>query len=315
MDRAGKLAIDFQFDHASQFHEGLARVNVGGRHGFIDRSGRMAIEPQFGPETQGFGHGLAMAQAADGTCGFIDRSGDFVIAPTWDWAQPYQEGRARVRLDGRYGYINADGRVVVPPQYRLASDYCEGLAVVHGESGCWFIDADGEQVFGPFQSAGSFSDDVASVKNQGQRGLLDHHGAIHAVEGLSWVSEYCCDGRIEFKIAGFDGPVWCEAKDRYGFLDRRAQVVIPPRYEDASTFREGMAGVRIEGKWGFIDTDGTMVIDPRFDAAGRFVCGWARAKTDGKSAYIDRTGNIVVRTDWCAPFPYSEDLTPVYIEV
>ncbi len=40
---------------------------------------------------------------------------------------------------------------------------------------------------------------------------------------------------------------------------------IPPQFEAADMFREGLAPVKKDGKWGFIDTKGRFRIDPSFE--------------------------------------------------
>ena len=43
----GKLVILAQFDEAHSFSQGLAAVKVGSKWGFIDKSGKFVIQPQF----------------------------------------------------------------------------------------------------------------------------------------------------------------------------------------------------------------------------------------------------------------------------
>src|SRR5262245_15115052 len=47
IDGDGKVVIPTQFDGASAFHEGVARVFVNGRTVFINTSGRIIIRPRF----------------------------------------------------------------------------------------------------------------------------------------------------------------------------------------------------------------------------------------------------------------------------
>src|SRR5690242_17555808 len=47
MDRSGKLVIQPQFDKAEEFSEGLAPVQAGNRWGYTDKSGKFAIPVQF----------------------------------------------------------------------------------------------------------------------------------------------------------------------------------------------------------------------------------------------------------------------------
>jgi len=47
INRSGKIVIEPQFDWAEDFHMGLAAVEVGGKWGYINKIGKMVIEPQF----------------------------------------------------------------------------------------------------------------------------------------------------------------------------------------------------------------------------------------------------------------------------
>ncbi|HBK2048805.1 TPA: WG repeat-containing protein [Campylobacter coli] len=47
MDKNGEFAIKPKFDDIWDFSEGLAKVKLNGRWGFIDRSGKFVIEPKF----------------------------------------------------------------------------------------------------------------------------------------------------------------------------------------------------------------------------------------------------------------------------
>ncbi|EDJ0203504.1 WG repeat-containing protein, partial [Campylobacter coli] len=50
-----------------------------------------------------------------------------------------------------------------------------------------------------------------------------------------------------------------------GFIDKSGKIVIEPIFDDIWDFREGLAGVKLNGKWGFIDKSGKIVIEPIFD--------------------------------------------------
>jgi hypothetical protein len=65
-----------------------------GQWGFIERSGKSAIQLRF-TNVGNFSEGLAPAAVKE-TWGFIDRSGDFVIKPQFDFGGEFKEGLARV---------------------------------------------------------------------------------------------------------------------------------------------------------------------------------------------------------------------------
>lgn len=106
-------------------------------------------------------------------------------------------------------------------------------------------------------------------------------------------------------------------KKKYGFADADGNVVIPPKYVQASDFSEGLAAVRLEDNWGFINALGETIIPFEYGSAQSFVNGWAEVskyyrsleeyqnETGDKSAItgrfdthrwgvIDQSGNVVI---------------------
>jgi WG containing repeat len=66
-------------------------------------------------------------------------------------------------------------------------------------------------------------------------------------------------------------------------------------------------------KFGFIDRTGTMVIPPQFDTADRFSEGLAFVKTSGRVGYIDRQGKFALNSKFDPVQPFSDGLTPILL--
>jgi len=77
-----------------------------------------------------------------------------------------------------------------------------------------------------------------------------------------------------------------------GNIDEKSQVPIPPQFESASFFSEGLARVQGPGElWGFLDLPGRVVIAPQFEQAGDFSEGLAAVgNPQFKYGFIDRKG-------------------------
>ncbi|HEE9620303.1 TPA: WG repeat-containing protein, partial [Campylobacter coli] len=56
-----------------------------------------------------------------------------------------------------------------------------------------------------------------------------------------------------------------ELNRKYGFMDKNGKIVIEPKFDSISSFREGLAKVGLNGKYGLIDKSGKIVIEPKFD--------------------------------------------------
>ena len=51
----------------------------------------------------------------NGKWGYIDKNGNIAIKPKFDYAEGFQEGRARIVLYGKWGYIDKDGNITIDP--------------------------------------------------------------------------------------------------------------------------------------------------------------------------------------------------------
>jgi hypothetical protein len=98
------------------FSEGLAPVLSFNKIGFIDRAGKVVVEPLF-RGTNGFSEGLAAVKiiGSDGqyVWGYIDRTGKFAVTPQFRDAKPFAGGLAHVSTaDGKRQLIDRSGKVI-----------------------------------------------------------------------------------------------------------------------------------------------------------------------------------------------------------
>jgi len=84
-------------------------------------------------------------------------------------------------------------------------------------------------------------------------------------------------------------------RSQVGFIDQTGRFVIPPRFESARVFSEGLAAVRIDtAAWGYIDRTGKVVIQPQFIRACEFRDGVALVRSFELHTYrIDRKGKAL----------------------
>jgi hypothetical protein len=96
-----------------------------------------------------------------------------------------------------------------------------------------------------------------------------------------------------------DGLAAVKVSDRWGFIDRGKNFVINPKYIEAGHFSEGLVPVRENtNTWGFADRDGKMAISPQFEAARSFHDGRAAAMLNGRWGFIDKDGNWITEPDF-----------------
>lgn len=82
--------------------------------------------------------------------------------------------------------------------------------------------------------------------------------------------------------------------DKYGYMDIRCNIVIPPRYSYAGFFTSGLALVEMNGKFGFIDKNNNLVIPFIYDEVQPFEDGRAIVEKDGLMGWINTTGAYIL---------------------
>jgi hypothetical protein len=275
IDRSGKQVIEPQFDDGDWFSEGLAAIKLGKKWGFIDSKGDRIIEPQF-IEVAHFYEGLAAACGGPQKWGYVDFTGHFIIPAQYMIVGDFSEGLAWIRKgEGLEGFVDREGRVVVPPVYQSVRGHSEGLAPVQ-IGGLWgYIDRAGEMVISP-QFAGDvaspFSEGLGRVKHNGRYGFIDKSGR--------WVVEprfpFALDFHEGWAVVGksFEEPtgyITSEGDERIRLLDCIS----------AKQFSEGLAAVKYRGGYtGFINASGEPVISPRYESVRPFCSGLALVTTE-----------------------------------
>jgi len=123
------IAIEPRYTDAGDFGEGLAYAEKDGEKFIIDKTGNpvAAVEHAFGT----FSNGLAVFRKDD-LYGYIDRNGKIAIEPRFAWAKDFRNGLAavqtRMEAGGKWGFINTSGNMVVDAVYDEVEDFTTGYA-------------------------------------------------------------------------------------------------------------------------------------------------------------------------------------------
>jgi len=230
-----------------------------------------------------------------------------IVSPKYGDIGIFSEGLAAVTIgignDARWGYIDESGNEVIPLQYLRAKPYSDGLAVVQNLEGRFgFIDKTGKEVipFGTYYYAYSFSDGLATVAITADSCcVIDTSGNVVIPSGMySFIESFSEDLAM---VRTYD--------KKTGVIDKAGNVVIAPdtKYTRIEKFSEGLAAVKVNNKWGYIDTEGNEVIPPKYDNALPFSEGLAAVgygklgDSSSKWGFIDKSGNEVI------PIIYSGD--------
>jgi len=255
----GEVIIDFIYDYAGFFADGIAVVSLNGRYGLIDLDANTIVKPQF-DYIGNFSEGLAYIVQYDADTarhGFIDKNGNVLYSDYFNNnTGDFHDGLAVFEKDLNFGYVDKNGNIVIQPEYFMAYDFSEGLAAVANEDDKHgFIDKSGNLVI-PFIFEHNIEDTYL------YQGFSDGLAAV------------CMDGK-------------------FGYINKNGDFVIEPKFDYAGRFSDGLALVLVDGLFGYIDRNGNYVIEPKFAHASSFQNGFAFARMPGKTDY-EKTGGYAL---------------------
>jgi|GEM_PF-2129433 len=316
VDQTGQLVIGFDRFPADvsigDFHEGLAVICFlnPDRHscravGYLDEKGDIAIAPlpyRYGSD---FREGLAYV-GNDELRGYIDRDGKLVISLASDqqyWFGFYEERLAIVTPQGQ-GFIDRTGKFVIEPRYSGVSFFSEGLAAVYTRDPSHysqkvkygFIDRDGKMVIPP------------RFESLVERGRMEGGPPYGPVE-MSRFSE----GLARVRVGG-----------GFGFINKKGDFVIPPKFALVGDFSEGLASAVENDKAGFIDKQGKWVIPPRFYNPGPYIIFQSfgdelapvavlTGRAEMSWGYVDKKGKLAIQPTFADAFPFKDGVARVRV--
>gem|GEM_PF-883963 len=231
----------------------------------------------------------------------------------------------------------------------------DATGLVHNRTGREVSDF----IFSNIESGDFLEENIArcTFSASGKSGLVTINGDVISVPGASYIGKFV-NGVARVNVGGYQAwrsnvgmdtlgiqvvrdriqggrvseYLYCEG-GKWGFIDRRGEWLIEPKFETLLDFKEGMARVRQDGKWGavnedfefsikpiydyieylhhdsdltllavglkqdgigFVDAKGEIAISPRFGEAGNFQEGLVRVRENGLWGYADLQGNVVI---------------------
>jgi hypothetical protein len=264
----GSWLVEPKFEQPGALTDGLARVAVNGKVGFIDRRGNFAIEPVFDSARE-FRPGVGRTSAQrDGTFGVIDKAGSWVfqtnyqqIYPAVDWKTDTKSEIVfgwNFKKDDRWGLLNLDGRVVLDADFDQTVSYCTNGRLEAYKNKEWFY----------FKTDGS---------------------PLQPPDGR--LVNASCNGGVPPYILKIGG--------KFGLVDAGSRPLTPVQFDAIIWAGPDAKNVKIDGKWGRIGLDGRWLLDPNFD----YLSGGADifiASIDGKRGFMRSDGSWLIEPQFDA---------------
>ncbi len=164
------------YDYASDFKEGFAAVNLNGKWGFINKTGKIVI-PIIYEETRYFFTNGYAAVKLNGKWGFVDKENKNVIPFLYDEAKYFYENLAKVKLNNNWGFIDNMGKVIVPFKYTRTGEFSGGYAAVQLGLLWGYIDRNGNEIIKPiYNNVYYYKNGKAKVVLAGRTFFVDSTG-------------------------------------------------------------------------------------------------------------------------------------------
>lgn len=203
--------------------------------------------------------------------GYVDHSFQWVIPPQFHTAEDFQEGIALVsaadaRLPDGWAYIDKTGKILFRDtgKYGLGipRSFSDGLAEMEiaqpsgGPVSFEFVDVTGQLAIGPtLGMARDFHEGYvfAFVGDDGHLALIDKPGRQTKLDGFG---PNAFNSQFHEGLAAVD-----DQGSLYGYIDPSGKWVIPPQFDYAERFSDGVARVewRRKREWGYIDKQGRVI--------------------------------------------------------
>jgi hypothetical protein len=225
IDTKGKVLFELkQADLATAFHDGLARIIMQGKTGFVDRTGKMVITPNL-DEAGDFHEGMALTKkhSGDGTLyGYINKEGKVIVEPQYIFARDFSDGLGMV-VDAHQkgGYINKEGKMTIEPTYTRGTEFSDKYAMVFSDQ-WYYLDKNGKtKGIGMYQGVNKFQNGLAGVESDHKWGYVDENGKLVIQPQFDDESNFFDNGLATVKVNG-----------KYGIIDKKGKYVANPQYND-----------------------------------------------------------------------------------
>ncbi len=137
---------------------------------------------------------------------------------------------------------------------------------------------------------------------------LDQHEIVYGSNGNELIK--FSDGLAKITLAKivYEGDSQYFENPKVGYIDGNGKRIVGFKYEDGTSFSDGVAAVKSNGKWGVIDKNGKQIAPFQYDDVTQISEGILTCSLNGKWGAIDKNGKIVIPFEYEMLYPKSEDL-------
>lgn len=257
----------------------------GSKWGYINTGGKFALPAVYDTAVP-FNNGGYAVVSIDGTYYTIISTGEKYGVDETSVTDVYGVNNSYIiaQYNGKYGYYTADFICALPElQYdELTMNSCGVFTARNGDK--WAIISDSGEAVTDY----IYEDMAVNSLNQ----VFVSNMAMAKLNGLWYLIDIEGNKVCETGFANAKAPesanyiAVADENDKWGFIDRQGQQVINFQYDDAFSFSNHLAAIKIVNTWGYISERNEMVIEEPLESALPFHNYIAQAKFLGNAALI-----------------------------
>ena len=123
MNKNGKAYTPAMYDAVSEIQEGLIRVELNGKTGFVDTTNRVIIPFEYDIDTLFFTNNRYLQTLVSFDQDGKESTKSLVYTHSRSYYNGFSDGLCAVVKDGKYGFIDKGNKVVIPFIYEAADNF------------------------------------------------------------------------------------------------------------------------------------------------------------------------------------------------
>ena len=238
------------YDEINEISNNCYTVKLDGKYGAVNNFGQLFIEPRF-EELGDFKNDFAYYRL-EGKSGFVSKDG-YVHRAEFDWLSDFDKDKiAIVKIGNSYGLINSTGKLILETKYDQILKAENSIFIVvlnnlygfYNGNGC-FLSTHSYDFLKEKPVEFYTNGQILKLLKKGQQALVDLNGRTSIDFGTYDEINFASNGLICVKN-----------KNKYGYIDRKLNLVIPYKYSKANAFKDSCAIVQLKDKFMLINIQG-----------------------------------------------------------
>jgi len=288
INSAGLVVVPVKYDEVQNFSGGFGNVIAGGKAGCVGKAGQTIIPIKYtGIST--VNKGTAIVWNTDSTYaskfGLISTKGVALTPLAFDEMDYTEDGIYKAKKGELWGLINSAGKTIVSFKYNEIDNSC-GYFIVTVDGLKGLLDKTGKEIYPPVNKAITHFDEDGFMLIQ----KPDSHFSDFHKSGLKFDNKYTFEGDVARVMLN----------GKFGLINRKAQFILPYKYDKIGYFNDTLAIAKLNGKQGYITISGKELIPCSYDDIGLIEKNSIWVKLGAKQGYISLQGKEII------PIKYDE---------